>query len=156
MPGWIFKLLGPLVIIAIIGGLWYNRNSWKETAENETAFINEIIATTQVAVGIKSKAKITRDNVKTQISNLGDSNKKLKNKIDSQNKTITEMTNEAIKLRASKKELQALYDKAKAQRAAATKLISKLENEPTKYKDGVMLIEDAERALDELRRNGVI
>lgn len=159
MPiGMILKFGIPLLILLAIGGLWKWGDGWKKEAVSERNFVTELVVATGVAANdpnSKIKVKITRKNVKDQILALGDSNKSLKIEIDHQNKEISKMVDEAIRLKKNRDVLRNLYKRAEAQRSAAIKEMAKSERFPSKAKDCQGLLEDAEKAMDAARRAGI-
>lgn len=142
----------PLLIILAIGGLgmWGDRG-WTNYKKSE-AEIEAIVSVTRTA---SDNMKLERKDVKEQISSLGDSVRRLKFDINTQNKTIKQMAEEAIKNKAEAVELKKLADKAKAQRASAYLALEQMSLTPGNREDLESLCNDAEDALDRLYMAGV-
>lgn len=90
-----------------------------------------------------------------QIVALGESNRRLKDSIDQQNATIDEMARQAVALKAKAAELQKIADKARAQRQAALNRLSDMAITPGTRSDCMILLKEANEALDLVRSAGL-
>ena len=85
---------------------------------------------------------------------LGESNRSLKAGIETQNRTIADMAREAVRLKARAAELKAIADKAEAQRRAALTRLSDMSITPGTRSDCMILLREAEEAIDLVREAG--
>lgn len=89
-----------------------------------------------------------------QIRAMGDSNRRLKISIETQNAAIDQLAEDAVRLKARASELQALADKARAQRAAALRRLSDMSAPPPVRRDYEQLVDESNKALDILYEEG--
>lgn len=90
-----------------------------------------------------------------QIIALGESNRMLEGKVTAQNKAIDELAREAVRLKAKAAELKRIADKAQAQRKAALERLSDMAITPGTRSDCMMLLREAEAALDLVKEAGL-
>lgn len=90
-----------------------------------------------------------------QIIALGESNRALKIKMDAQSQAIDDMAREAVRLRAKAAELKRIADKAQAQRRAALERLSDMAITPGTRSDCLILLREAEAALDLVKEAGL-
>lgn len=90
-----------------------------------------------------------------QIIALGESVHSLKASIAEQNATIDEMAKQAVALKAKAADLKKIADKAQAQRQAALTRLSDMAITPGTRSDCMVLLKEAEDALDTVRSAGL-
>lgn len=90
-----------------------------------------------------------------QVVALGTAHKQVKFALEQQNLTIDQMAREAIRLRAHARELREIADRARAQRAAALEKLSDMAITPGTREDCLVLLREAEDALDLVREAGL-
>lgn len=105
----------------------------------------QVIDATKQASGNEG---LRADTTPGQIIALGESVRNLKDGIAQQNRAIDEMAREAVRMKARQRELQAIADKAVAQRQSALRRLSDLSLQPGTRDDCMTLLAEAEEALD--------
>lgn len=83
-----------------------------------------------------------------QIVALGESVRSLKSAVQTQNRAIDQLAAEAVAAKAKAAELKVIADKAQAQRASALRRLSDLSLTPGTRDDCMVLLAEAEQALD--------
>ena len=83
---------------------------------------------------------------------LGDERRSLRVDLDTQTQHVDAMAREAVRLRARNAELQAIADKAEAQRSAALRRLSDLAITPGTRSDCETLLREANEALELVRQ----
>jgi hypothetical protein len=143
----------------VIAALWFmafyfktDRDHWKDIAGARGTLLDKIVQAVETASG---NDKVTWENAPGQIVALGESNKRLKLSIETQNQRIDEMAAEAVRLKARASELKKIADKAEAQRQSALKRLSDMSIAPGTRSDCMTLLREAEEALDLVRGAGV-
>jgi hypothetical protein len=137
-----------LAVLALVGTVWAHLAADQRTRNALAALQGkaaDIVLATQAASGNDA---VTLDIVPGQILALGESNRALKQSVEVQNRAISDMAREAVRLRAKASEMQIIADKAKAQRAAALKRLSDLSITPGTRADCMILLREANEALD--------
>ena len=104
-----------------------------------------VVLATQAASGNDT---VKWDTVPGQIVALGDSNRRLKESVAVQNQAIDDMAAEAVRLKAKASEMQAIANKAKAQRESALRRLSDLSLTPGTRNDCLQLLAEANNAID--------
>lgn len=97
----------------------------------------------------------TWETVPGQVTALGENNRRLKDGITLQNARVDEMAREAVRLKAEAAELQAIADRARAQRKAALDRLGDMAATPGTREDCMTLLQEAEAALDLVREAGL-
>lgn len=147
-------LLGGLVIIGLVALVW---SHFAKDARTEGALkvlagqANEVLIRTRDGA---ENPKLTWELVPGQIVALGESNKRLKGEIETQNQTIAEWANEAAARKADAEEWRQIAAKAEAQRASALRTLGRAAVTPGARDDMMLLIQQAEEASDLARENG--
>lgn len=142
---WIAVALAALTLVSTV--VLHFRNDAK-TREALAALQDEaenVVLATQAASG---NDDVIWQTVPGQIVALGESVRNLKDGIAAQNLAIDEMAREAVRMKARARELQAIAEKAKAQRASALRRLSDMALEPGTREDCLTLLAEAETALD--------
>lgn len=113
-------ILGPLLIIAIIGGLYWSRGYWKERSENADVYIESVRV---VAADITENPSLKREDVPVQLTLYGEANRKLLHATEQVTAAINQQGEEAKRLQALNADLRAKADKLIAERS---KLVGRL------------------------------
>jgi len=95
------------------------------------------------------------DQVPGQVIALGESNGRLRVALELQNTRLDQMAEDAIRLRAEASELRKIADKAKLQRAVALKKLSDMAATPGTRENCMVLLDEANRALDLVKEAGL-
>lgn len=88
------------------------------------------------------------DTTPGQIVALGSAHKALKFELAEQNRTIEQLARDAVAARAHAAELRKIADRAEMQRQTALKQLSDMALSPGSREDCLVLLSEAERALD--------
>ena len=90
-----------------------------------------------------------------QIVALGESNRTLRVSIEVQNRNIEDMARDAVRLEAEASELRDIAERAEAQRRSALARLSNMAATPGTRSDCMVLLGEAEAALDLVREAGL-
>lgn len=141
-----------IALVAALGTTVYFRSDakkWHGAATILAEKLNRVVVAIQLAA---DNPDVDPDTAPGQVYLMGESIRSLKDSVAAQNKSITEMAEEAVRLRAKNEELTALAEKAKAQRARALKDLGDMTITPGHREDCETLVKEADDALDTLRR----
>lgn len=120
-----------------------------ERVRRELSDLKDSAQTVVLAVQAASgNDDVTWQTVPGQVIALGESNRALKDSIAVQNRAIDDLAREAVRLKARASEMQAIADKARAQRASALRGLSDMKATPGTRADCLQLLSEAEAALD--------
>lgn len=104
-----------------------------------------------VAVSEAADNKVNAKTAIGQVRALGDSYRAIRVELDETNQTIDDMAREAVRLRKRAEELKRIADKAEAQRRAALERLSDMSLTPGTREDCMVLLREAEEALNLVR-----
>lgn|GEM_PF-1171652 len=136
------------VILALLAWglrLDHLRGEWKGKYDALTAQAGTVLIALREA---SDNPKLGWDGAAGQATMLGASNRDLKDAVDRQNLRLDEMAREAVRLKAHATELKAIADRAQAQRQTALKRLSHMAITPGTRDDCMVLLREAEDALD--------
>lgn len=148
------KIFGGAVIALLLAiyALFLWGYSWKETATGLQAKADAVVLAVRQASG---NHKVVFATAAGQVLALGESNRDLKRAITEQNAAIDEMARQAVEAGVKRRELEALAEKARAQRDGAMRRLSDLSITPGTRDDCLILLREAEEAADILRAAAV-
>lgn len=156
MFGGPWKLIGiALAVLAVVSAVGLHFRNDARTRDKLATLRDEaedVVLATQAASG---NDKVTWELVPGQVVALGESNRRLKDSIKAQNLAIDELARREVALKARAKELKIIADKAEAQRRSALKWLSDMTLEPGAKNDCMLLLAEAERALDIVKEAGL-
>lgn len=151
---YIYAAAGVVLLGVLAWGLRVDhlREGWKtryETLDEEAGIVLEA---TKFASG---NDKLEWQGAPGQIMVLGKNYRDAKAAIAEQNRAIDDMAREAVRLRKKAEELQAIANRAEAQRRAALRRLSDMTITPGTREDCMTLLREAEEALDLVREAGL-
>ena len=162
---WLFKLSPRLWLAALTGiglllaGLisWaLLERSWRAGIEDKYQALRDqagsVVVALREATGNDAAGWASAPE---QIRALGNSRTALLLAVRDQNLAVDEMAREAVRLRAHAEELQAIANRAEAQRRAALRSLDDLAITPGHRDDCEMLLAEANEALDLVREAGL-
>lgn len=156
MLGLPWKLIGiALAALALVSAVALHfRGDARTRAERDGLLVwqSDVVDATREAA---DNPKLTPDGTAGQIIALGMSNDLLKASIDAQNQRIDELAADAVRLKARAADLKKIADKAEAQRQSALRRLSDMALEPGTRDDCMMLLREAETALDIVKEAGL-
>lgn len=148
--------IGATVLLVVMFALFLRvdhlRGKYKTTLETVTAEAGVVVAALREA---SDNPKLGWDQAPGQIVALGESNRTLKVAITTQNTRIDEMAREAVQMRAAADQLTRIAERAEAQRRAALNRLSDMAATPGTRSDCMILLREAEDALDLVREAGL-
>lgn len=151
-----WRILGAALIIAglLAYGL-YNRAGW-----NRTQAALDVLAqqADKVVIALRTATGNDKADWQTapgQIVALGESNKALKLSVEVQNERIDALAADAVRMKAEAAEMKRIADRAEAQRQSALRRLSDMAITPGTRSDCMILLREAEAALDLVREAGV-
>ena len=127
------------------------RGGWKDRVEALTEQAGIVLLATREAA---DNPELEWEQASGQIYALGASNARLKVALSEQNERVDDMAREAVRLKAQAEELRRIAEKARAQRRAALDRLSDMEATPGTRSDCLVLLQEAEEALDLIREAG--
>ena len=127
------------------------RAEWKDRFDALTEQAGIVLLATREA---SDNPELEWEQTSGQIYALGASNARLKVALSEQNERVDDMAREAVRLKAQAEELRRIAEKAKAQRRAALDRLSDMEATPGTRSDCLVLLQEAEEALDLIREAG--
>lgn len=152
----LIAMLGAALVVALLLAwalrLDSLRGEWKGKFEALTEQAGTVLLATREA---SDNPELKWEQAAGQIVALGESNRALKVAITQQNQAIDDMAREAVRLRAKAAELKAIADKAQAQRQVALTKLSDMAITPGTRSDCLVLLREAEDALDLVREAGL-
>lgn len=145
-------LIGLAAMLVLLAGAlgWamrvdHLRAGWKADYEALSA---QSVVVVEALGQAANNPDLTWEGAAGQALALGESNRILRVSIDNQNRAIDDMAQEAVRLRAQADELQRIAERARAQRAAALAKLSDMAITPGTRSDCMVLLREAEAALD--------
>lgn len=147
------KLFGGLslaLILALSIAMW-RLDHWRDVAGALADQAGKVVLALEHATGADADWKTAPG----QIIALGESVRQRDAAIRATNQRIDEMAAEAVRLKARAAELKRIADKAQAQRAAALRGLSDMAATPGTRADCMLLLREAEAALDMVREAGI-
>ena len=148
----ILPALAGLAIVAILTAHLRNDARTRAALATLRDEAQTVVLATQAASGNDAVEWRT---VPGQVLALGESNRALKGQVTAQNRAIDELAREAVRLKAHAAELKRIADKAQAQRKAALERLSDMAITPGTRSDCLLLLREAEAALDLVRDAGL-
>lgn len=141
---------GIVIALGLFAALcWFQWGHWKgkhDTLASEAGVVLQAVREASDNPGLKWK------DTAGQVIALGADKRALKIAIAEQNATIDEMAREAVRLRARAAELVKIANRAEAQRRSALAKLSDLSITPGTRDDCMVLLREAEEALDIVRQ----
>ena len=151
---YIYAAAGVALLAVLAWGLRVDhlRETWKGRYETLVEEAGAVLAATRVAA---DNDRLKWEGAAGQIVALGEDHRAAKAAIAEQNLAIDEMAREAVRLRKKADELQAIANRAEAQRRAALRRLSDMTITPGTREDCMTLLREAEEALDLVREAGL-
>lgn len=151
---YLYGAAGLLFIALLAWGLRVDhlRDGWKTRYETLTDEAGAVLAATRIAA---ENDDLQWDGTAGQVLALGEANRSMKAAIADQNRAIDDMAREAVRLRKRAEELQAIANRAEAQRREALRRLSDMTITPGTRADCLVLLREAEEALDLVREAGL-
>lgn len=148
------KIFGGLSIVLLlaVAVLWWRMDHWHKVADHLAKQAGQVIIALRLAT---DNPKADWETAPGQIYALGDSNRRLKGEIANTNRALDDMAAEAVRLRKRAEDLQEIARKAEAQRRAAYARLSNMAATPGQRSDCMMLIREAEEALNIVKEAGL-
>lgn len=137
-----------LAVLALVSAVILHFRADARTRDKLAALQDETQTVVLAVQAASGNDDVTWETVPGQIVALGDSNRALKDSIAAQNESIDQMAREAVRLRKHASEMQAIANKARAQRASALARLSDMAITPGTRDDCLTLLAEAEAALD--------
>jgi len=148
-------IAGGLVLLGLLTwGLRLDdlRGRYKAGLEQLAAEATGVLAATRVA---SSNPELNWESVPGQVIALGEDRRDLEASVARLNRTVLEMAEDAVRLRAEAAERTRIAERARAQRDAAYKRLGDLSITPATRTDCMQLLREAEEAIDLLRQAAV-
>lgn len=141
-------ILGSTVALGLIGAIFFidqDRDYWRDEHKTLLGQVGKMVETVAFA---SDNPEVTWETAPGQVIALGEANRTLRISLDKQNKTIADQARETVRLKAHATELQRIVDQAKAQRDVALKRLADMAITPGEREDCMILLAQAEEALD--------
>lgn len=145
---------GIALLLAVGWGTRVNhlRAGWQDRWTILDGQARGVLAATQSA---SDNPKLKWSGVTRQINELGGAISGLKRGIENQNRSIADMANEAVRLKAKASELREIANKAQAQRKVALARLDDMATTPGTRADCQALLKEADDALNVVRDAGL-
>lgn len=151
-----WRYIGAAVgVIALLWAVVSHFDNDRDTREALAALRDEAETVVLAVQAASGNDDVEWHTVPGQVIAMGESNRAMKIKLTAQSQAIDEMAREAVRLKAKAAELKRIADKAQAQRKAALERLSDMAITPGTRSDMVVLLREAEAALDTVAEAGL-